>query len=326
MTQRVALLKADDYDEASLRPLIWRILEEARLPLDGGPKVLIKPNLILANELACANPQLTALACEWLLEKGAKVIVADSPAFGTARSVARAIGLAALLDKYGLEVRDFSSCRTISLPLPQSTRPVKLGVAAEALDCDLILSIPRVKAHSQMRLTLSVKNCFGCVYGIRKAIAHLRFGKSVEFFSDCVAALLECLPPVAALCDGIVAMDRTGPRNGDPFRLRLIGASVSAAALDAAILSITGFAGADIPLARALERRGVYPLALEYPLRSPEDFDASAFRLPVHLKDISFNPLVLTRSIFKRLWLGRKRQDSSQNGCKSLAWRLWRRK
>lgn len=305
-THKVALLKAANYEEESLRPLIRQILELAGLPPLRGAKVLVKPNLLQALDLACANPRITALACEWLLEQGANVIVADSPAFGTARSVAKATGLAALLDKYGLKVMDFRECRTVCLALPGIKKSVKLGVAAEALDCDLVLSIPRIKAHSQMRLTLALKNCFGCVCGIRKALAHVRFGKSVEFFSDCIAALLEVLPPVAALCDGVVAMDMTGPSRGEPFHLGLIGASGSAAALDAAILAIAGFAGADIPLAKALERRGIYPLATGYPLLSPDDFDASKFRLPCQLKNISFNPLVLARSLVKRLWLGRR--------------------
>lgn len=305
MTQKVALLKAADYDEASLRPLVRQVLEAANLPPIKGAKVLVKPNLLQARALACTNPLITALACEWLLEQGARVTVADSPAFGTPRNVARAIGLAPLLARYGLEVSNFSRCRKVTIHLPGSERPVKLGVAAEALDCDLLLSLPRVKAHSQMRLTLAVKNCFGCVCGIRKALAHVRFGKSVEFFSECIVALLKVLPPVAALCDGVVAMDLTGPAYGDPFSLGLIGASGSAAALDAAILAIAGFAGANIPLAKALERRGVYPAALEYPLLAPADFDASQFRLPGQLKDISFNPLVLAKSLVRRLWLER---------------------
>lgn len=303
MTQKVALLKAVDYDEAALRPLVRQALEAADLPPLRGAKVLVKPNLLQARALACTNPLITALACECLLEQGAKVTVADSPAFGTARNVARAIGLAPLLARYGLEVSNFSRCRAVLLHLPGSKKPLKLGVAAEALDCDLLLSLPRVKAHSQMRLTLAVKNCFGCVCGIRKALAHVRFGKSVEFFSDCIAALLEALPPVATLCDGIVAMDLTGPAYGAPFCLGLIGASSSAVALDAAILAIAGFAGAEMPLAAALKRRGLYPAVLEYPLLAPADFDASQFRLPGKLKEISFNPLVLAKSLLKRLWL-----------------------
>ena len=69
-----------------------------------GAKVLVKPNLLTATPLACTSPEVTAAVCSWLLDQGAHVTVLDSPGFGRAESVARAIGLAELLRPLGLAV------------------------------------------------------------------------------------------------------------------------------------------------------------------------------------------------------------------------------
>lgn len=86
-----------------------------------------------------------------------------------------------------------------------------------ALECDALLSVPRVKAHAQMRVTLAVKNLFGCVCGLRKAVAHTVQGNTPGVFETCVAALWQALPPVAGLADGITAMHVTGPSGGSRF-------------------------------------------------------------------------------------------------------------
>lgn len=302
MPEPVALLAASSYQLPDLREKVFRLLDCAGPHVTPGLRVLVKPNLLMAHELACTSPQVTALACEWLLERGARVMVADSPAFGTAPAVAAAIGLAAALRPLSLHVQGFSKTARIRLNLPDGKKP-ETGIAREALESDLILSVPRVKAHSQLRITLGVKNCYGCIRGIRKAWYHARFGENTDFFADCVAALFAGLPPVACLCDGIVAMNRTGPRNGSPFALGLLAASLSAPALDSAILQVLGLDPAEIPLPGALQKRGIPCEPGGYPLATPQELAVNGFEVPATLKPVSFNPGRLGLSILKRLWL-----------------------
>lgn len=299
MPEPVALLAARDHGPG-LTGNVYAALDAA-ITVKPGWQVLVKPNLLMAHGLSCSSPQVVAAACQWLLDHGCKVAVSDSPAFGSCEYVADAIGLSPLLYPLGLRARGFQACKKLKLPV--QGEPV-IGVGAEALEADLILSIPRVKAHSQMRLTLSVKNCYGCIMGMRKAICHARFGISVDYFADCVAALWESLPPVAALCDGITAMNITGPRKGRPYNLGLLGASMSAPALDAAIMAILGVEST--PLSEALKRRGV-DFGAVFPLGNISDFHAPGFETPKMLKEISFNPLMLAKSLIKRFWEDRKK-------------------
>ena len=263
----VALLQQADYENPGLGRAVGETMDAARLaelcPLRPGARVLVKPNLLLAKPIACSSPQVVAAVCAWLMDHGARVRVADSPGFGRAASVARAVGLEGALRPLGLEVEEIGPAEPVPLPL-EGEAAQKAGlqaggsrfhVARLALESDFIVSVPRVKAHAQMLVTLSVKNCFGCVRGLHKAFAHAREGRDPLFFADCLAALWAALPPVAAVADGVTAMHVTGPSNGSPFALGVVGASASAVALDEALYAVLGLAPQAVPLGAALCRR-----------------------------------------------------------------------
>lgn len=307
----VALMRHSACDAPHLAEAVGRVLDAACLPahtpLRAGARVLIKPNLLLGKPLACTSPEVVAAACAWLLDHGARLVVADSPGFGRARNVAQAIGLAEALAPLGLSVRQLDKPVSVALPLPSGhAEKTRFPISRLALESDLILSLPRVKAHSQMLLTLAVKNCFGCVSGMRKALIHARQGRDPRFFADCLAAFWAALPPVAALADGIVAMHVTGPSRGEPLALGLLGASSSAVALDEALCAVLHLAPEDVPLGAALARRKAPGSAaagtdVVFPLQRPEDFDANNFVLPGTLSHTSFHPARLVYSCLRRI-------------------------
>ncbi len=294
----VALTSCSSYAAAAVTEAVGRTLDASGWHPPRGP-VLVKPNLLRAVPLACTHPQVTAAVCRWLLDKGARVTVADSPGFGSARGVSRAIGLDAALAPLGVRV-----C-ALDDPVPVPLRGGgSWGVTRTALEADAIVSVPRVKAHAQVRLTLAVKNLFGCICGLGKVMAHSRQGGTLEQFTDGVADVWRALPPVAAVADGVTAMHITGPSGGAPFALGCIGASASAAALDVALYTLLGVPPEDAPVWAALRRAGV-PQAWEtpaFPLRRPEDFSAAGFVLPSTLIDISFRPSRLLWSVLRRCW------------------------
>lgn len=277
-------------------------------PLRGlyGKRILLKPNLVTARPLACTSPAVVASACRWLLDQGARVRVADSPGFGTASAVARKTGLTEALAPLGISVEALTAPQRLELDTG-----VSFPVSRLALESDLILSAARVKAHSQMRLTLSVKNLFGCVSGLRKAIIHTRQGQEPDFFAGCLAALHTAMPPSAGLMDGVTAMHVTGPSNGAPYPLGLLAVSSSCVALDEAFCAILGCTVADVPLAAALVRRGHADCLANgcrprYPLLLPAECAVRDFRVPAHLLHTSFRPWRLLKSCLRRFWLSFK--------------------
>ena len=300
----VALVRCESSAPAAVRQAVTEALDASGIAVRSAMRVLVKPNLLMAKALACTQPQVVASACGWLLERGASVEVADSPGFGRAAAVARSIGLTEALKPLGLGVAPPDRAVRVELSLPDGRR-VPFRVSRRALTCDLVLSAAKVKAHSQMELTLAVKNCFGCVPGLRKALVHAREGQEPDLFADCIAALWAALPPVGALADGITAMHVTGPSRGEPFALGLVGASVSAPALDTALRELLG--APETPLEAALARRAAAgdaaarPEAV-YPLLSPGECRVEGFVVPATLKHTSFRPGRLVKSLCRRVW------------------------
>ena len=174
-----------------------------------------------------------------------------------------------------------------------------------ALRMDRILSLPKVKAHCQVGLSLSVKNCFGCMPGLHKAILHGVHGSDPCFFADCIVELVQKLPPICAVCDGICAMHITGPRNGAEYPLGLLGASQEAWALDEAVARILGQNPEKLLFGAAQRRHGMVG-DIWFPLDKPEAFSGSDFVVPNILLSTSFSPYRLIVSLFRRLWAARK--------------------
>lgn len=300
----VALVRCESAAPQAVRAAVTEALDASGIAVSPGVRVLVKPNLLMARELACTRPQVVATACEWLLARGAAVEVADSPGFGRGAAVAEAIGLTDALRPLGLAVAAPDRAARVELRLPDGAR-LPFRVSRRALECDLVLSAAKVKAHSQMGLTLTVKNCFGCVPGLRKALVHAREGREPGLFADALAALWAALPPVAGLADGVTAMHVTGPSRGEPFALGLVGASVSAPALDTALRELLG--APETPLEAALARRAAAGDAsarpgADYPLLSPGECRVEGFVVPATLKHTSFRPGRLARSLCRRVW------------------------
>lgn len=304
-----ALARLDSYKAPNLDAIVGETLDKAELPSPRGMKILVKPNLLLARELACSHPSIVAAVCRWLLDRGANITVGDSPAFGSARYVAAKIGLLDALKPLGLGVAPFNKAKTLKVDINLGDYQEKISfmVATLALESDEIYSVAKVKAHGQMRTTLCAKNCFGCVTGWRKALIHALHGKTTEIFAECLAELFRNLPPIRGAIDGVVAMSGTGPSKGSPYSLNLVGASNSATALDEAIIAILKRPLTDFPLAARLAPKGSNADPPVYTLLKPEDFDASGFSLPKELKPASFSPAQLIKSFAKRFWMAGKK-------------------
>ena len=151
----VALQRFSPADSGAVAQALPLLLDRAGLASSFSLRsahVLVKPNLLTATPLACTSPVVVAAVCRWLLDQGARVRVGDSPGFGTATAVARQTGVEEALRPLGLRVESLADPRPLELPLRRGG-PVSFGVARVALESDVIFSLPRVKAHSQMRLT-----------------------------------------------------------------------------------------------------------------------------------------------------------------------------
>lgn len=274
-----------------------------------GKVVLLKPNLISSNgpSLACTHAEFIAAVAAWFLDRGARVLVGDSPAFGSAAKVCVRHGIAAALQGMNVKLVEFAT------PVRKRLAGgVTVAVAREALDCDLLVGLPKVKAHNQMYVTLAVKNVFGIVKGVNKAMLHMIHGDGHSHFAGIILDLLDILPPQLHLADGIMAMHRSGPLDGSPLPLYCIAAAKSPVAMDTALLHALELDPGRSPLwfeAAARKLAGSDGGTIGYPGLVPQHFFGSGFIAPANLNPVRFN--------FFRFWRGMLRRAVLRYRCES---------
>jgi uncharacterized protein (DUF362 family)/ferredoxin len=249
-----------------------------------GVRVLIKPNLLSAQppeRRITTDPAVVRAVARLVQEAGGKPIIGDSPALDPFKRVAAKTGMAGIAEELGIELVELSSPTPVTTP--EGSLFKKLEIAAQALDADLVINLPKLKTHSQMLLTLGVKNLFGTIVAQRKAEWHYMTGLDRDTFASLHLDIYLTVKPALTVLDGVWAMDGYGPTNGRPRHLKLIAAATDAVALDTGICHLLGAPLRAFPLYRVARTRGVGETdirMISFPGKSPGAFDVNGFEIP----------------------------------------------
>lgn len=251
------IVRPASYDEVVITPLITAILDEfigEHLPPDS--RVIIKPNLLAPAAPPTAiltHPAVVRAAAEYVVARGVRPCIADSPAMGSFDRVLKDSGIRTALDGLPVEFREFRESVSVDIGEPFGT----IEIAREAMDADVIINLAKLKTHSQMLLTLGVKNMFGCVVGFRKAEWHLKTGVNRELFAKLLTKIYTAVNPTVTIVDGILALEGDGPgQGGRPIRTGTILAGSNAVAVDAAVCRMLGIAPENLPTIKAARELG----------------------------------------------------------------------
>jgi len=298
----VALIHAGDYDRDILANALDKTLASISFEVPRQAKVLVKPNWVAAKNarLSCTHPQFIRAVCKYFLDRGAKVTVGDSPGFGSALKVAQKSGVVEALADLNVPITGFKSGPKLELSFGKSVR-----LARQPAEADLIVNLPKLKAHGQLGITAGVKNFFGCVVGARKALIHSKYGDVKNHFESVVIEIMLAMQPSVTIMDGIEAMSKAGPVDGVPVRMNIVAASKNPVALDTAVYSLLEMSPSSLPLWREAKTRHLLGADLEeidFSLGKLDQFDASGFTPPASLVPLTFSPPRIALGALKRLW------------------------
>jgi uncharacterized protein (DUF362 family)/NAD-dependent dihydropyrimidine dehydrogenase PreA subunit len=279
--------KKAEYDYAVLQPLIFEMIEAILGDrIYKNIRVLIKPNLLSPAKPESAiltHPLIVRAVTEYVLEKGARPQIADSPAVGSFERVLKEGGYKDGFSALDAAFKPFRTTVKVDIGDPFG----RIDIARRAVEADVVINLAKLKTHTQMLLTLGVKNLFGCIVGLKKPEWHLRSGVDRKMFARLLVQIYQAINPAITLVDGILALEGQGPgRRGTPRHLGVLVGSSSGLAADMAICQMLGIDPDKLSTNKAARELGVMDDAIGFIGDIP---NVSNFKLP-QLGPLTFGP------------------------------------
>lgn len=285
---RVAILPATEYSE-KLCGVLWEGLKLFKLNVVG-KTVLLKPNLVdyIPGAEINTHPLVIVAAVECFRRLGAKrVTVAEGP--GHQRDtylVLQATGLEQHLKEQRIPLVDLNRDEVVKVRLRADYSRLKhLWLPRTVLEADFLVSMPKVKTHHWSGATLSMKNMFGVVPGVKygwpKNLLHWRG------IQQSIVDLVATVPIQFVIADAIVCMEGNGPLAGTVRRLDRILLSDDPVAADATCARLMGFVPDRVPhIVETGKFLGNMSLDRIEELAAPVSFPATPFQTVRNLEHL----------------------------------------
>lgn len=283
------IVRNSSYQYDQIKPVFFDMIEKlAGDKIKTGNRVLIKPNMLSASrpeDAVLTHPQVIRAAVEYVLQKGARPQVSDSPAIGSFEKILTGNGTTDALRGLDVACVPFKHILEADIGKPYG----RIEIARDALEADVIINLPKLKTHSQMLLTLAVKNMFGCIVGFKKSQWHMRAGVDTMAFARLLVAIHQTVKPAVSILDGILALEGEGPgRRGRPRKIGILMGSENSFALDTAVCQMTGVPYTNVPILKVAQDEQLIP-SLEIDGILPQ---VSNFQLP-RTGNLIFGPVIL---------------------------------
>ncbi len=279
-----------------------------------GDTVLLKPNLLTAKvpeAAATTHPSVVQAVGELVKDCGGKIIIGDSPAVGSWSNVTKKTGMFGVADRLGARLIHFY--KPVQIKKNEKHLFKLLKISKDVQEADVIINLPKLKTHTQMYLTLGVKNMFGCVVGKKKPQLHMEAGKDSRQFARMIVEIYGSVAPALTIIDGIIGMEGNGPGSGDPKPIGLILASSDAVAMDRIICEIIGAQPEKLFTLAAAKELGYGNVELnEIEVRGEDlkNVKVDSFKFP-SLTSAEFGPPFL-RKLIKELVTSKPKENRNQ--------------
>lgn len=240
----------------SLRTLITDL---GGLSIEPKTKIAIKPNLCaLKPPESGATTDVKVVAALIKIIKGIEpttkiYIVESDAAIRSAWEAFKALGYEELERKYDVKLINLSESKTEPVKVKNGHFFHTMHVPQILLNCELIISVAKLKTHMMEKMTCTLKNLFGLLPERRKHLYH-------PFISKVLYDLYNVFGPKLSLSivDGIYSMEGKGPFKGIPRKTELLLGGDNPLATDVVAARVMDFNPMDIPhLSYVLKNSGI---------------------------------------------------------------------
>ncbi len=256
----VSLAAVPGYDDF---PLLLSRLREALQALGGmeafvqpGQRVLLKVNLVAPSrpeQAVTTHPEVLRAVIRLVQEAGGIAWVGDGPGVGDTRTAMTVGGLLAVVQEEGAEMLEFAE--TALFENLSNRVGKRLSLCRQLQECQVLISLPKLKTHVQMAFTGALKNQFGLIPGSAKGQMHFRF-QDRNRLADYLLDINRTARPALAIMDAIVGMEGPGPSGGTPRSIGALLVGADLAAVDVVACALIGLDPELNPLNLAARRAG----------------------------------------------------------------------
>lgn len=206
-------------------------------------RIVIKPNLCdfrPAWEGGTTDPRIVEAFIKIIREKANPeiTIVESDHAVATADEEFERLGYIEIAQRLGVGLVNLSNDKRYDMAL-EGHYFETLKSTETLLRATKIISVAKLKTHSQQKITCNMKNLFGLLPEKYKSKYH-------PFMSEVLVDLAEFYKPFC-IVDGIVGMEGSGPSDGERKEVGVIIVGSNPVAVDAATARLMGFNTGSVP-------------------------------------------------------------------------------
>lgn len=264
--QKVIIQECKDY---SIKDIMTKINEGVEKLggwdkfLKPGDKVLLKVNLIgpkTSESAGVTHSEFVRALTRILKMKDCTVWIGDSSGGAiagiapTAQSF-KVAGYEKVAQEEGAIIKNFDKEGVVEVE-PKGKYKEKMYIAKPVFDADVVINLPKLKTHSATIYTGAVKNVFGCLPGLRKAMYH-KIAPDKEDFGEILVDIHMAAKFDLHIMDGIIAMQGEGPTAGSVYDANKILISEDPLALDTVAIKMLGLTFKNIPVLSAARKRNL---------------------------------------------------------------------
>lgn len=243
----VSLIKGNNRRDIVYQSL--KKIEDEVLSSIGEKKILIKPNIVLADNPLCVThvDTIRAILDFFTPHYKEQIIIGESGVHNTFDGYEN-YGYLALEKEYNVKLVDLNhDSYQYRYVFGEENRPIPVRIISAFLDPNVyIISASQMKTHNKVLVTLSLKNILlGCPLNDYKkndkALFHTHPTSVTDLCHYNMFHIAREVYPELAVIDGFEAMEGNGPAWGTPFNSRIAIASLDALAADTLATTIMGF-------------------------------------------------------------------------------------
>ena len=274
----------ENYDRTVLIENLGEMIEQAGgwpESVVPGARALLKVNMLSAKSPERAittHPEVVAAMAVLLKREGCVVTIGDSPG-GAIKGVERYwnnCGFTTVADELGIELVNFEKAGSVEVTLDDRT----YNIAKPIIDADVLINMCKFKTHGLCRLTNAVKNAFGAIPGLGKAILHSHAIRPADL-ADNLVDIYTIVGFDFHVMDAILAMDGKGPStDGTPRWDGILGVARDGVCLDVVMTGLAGLDPRKLHTSRIALERGLGRDPEEIKVSGIEDCKLENFRIP----------------------------------------------